>query len=130
MAEFLESINWLEVGGYIVMLIVGALVTYAKTNPKIIKEAAEAEKWLETVKASALTYIDRAENEFKGAGRGEAKFIWVVNTLHGLIPSAIRPYISKDIIEDIVQSAFDVVEDYAKLQFDKIVDEVIPDEEV
>lgn len=129
MAEILANINWIEVVGYVVMLLIGGAATYIKTNPKLLKEVTDAEKWIETIKADAVVYIDRAEREFSGTGRGEAKFVWVVNALYNLIPVKIRPFIAKKTVEDIVQSVFDMVDDYARQQLDRIVDEVLPDEE-
>ena len=123
-------IDWLEIIKAAVLILMGATVTYVRTNPKIQKEIAEVEKWLETIKAAAVAYIDRAEKEFKGSGRGTEKRKWVVTMLYGLIPDKIKPFIDIEVVEDIVQATFDVVNDYAKQQLDKLVDKALPDEGV
>lgn len=121
-------IDWVEFVKAAILILVGATVTYVRTNPKIMGEIAEAETWLEKIRAAAVAYIDRAEKEFKGHGRGDEKRKWVVKMLYDLIPDKVKPFISLDVVEDVVQSVFDVVNDYAKQQLDKLVDEVVPDE--
>ena len=92
--------------------------------------AKEVENWVEYLRGAAVEFIARAEREFEGTKRGGEKFAWVVNGLYNLLPDTLKPFIGKDLIESIVQSVFDSVEGYAKLQLDRLVDKVTePDSE-
>ena len=116
------NIPIMEILTGIIFFIVGAAATYYKTSPKLKDKTDEALTWLERLRSAAVEYIDRAEQEFKGVKRGGEKFKWVVDNLHSILPEAIKPFISKSTIEDIVQNTFDIVEGYAKQQLDKLVD--------
>ena len=43
------------------------------------------------------------------------------------MPAGLKPFFSHDLMEQIVQGAFDAIQSFAKKQLDKVVDKVIPD---
>lgn len=116
--------NWIEIIKAIALILFGGAIVYFKNSPKLQGKAKEVETWVEHLRGAAVEFIAQAEQEFVGTKRGGEKFIWVVNALHNLLPDALRPFISKDLIADIVQSTFDLVEGYAKVQLDRVVDKV------
>lgn len=62
-------------------------------------------------------YIDAAESTGEDGGR---KMEMVVDKIYySLVPAVFRPLLSKAVIQNIVQAAFDKIEDYAKKQVEK-----------
>ena len=111
--------NWTEIIAYILTVVLGALSVYFKRSAAAQNKAAEIENWLSVIKSSAEKYIVRAEREFVGTQRGGEKFEWVINYLFSLLPEWVKPYISPNMIADIVQSTFDAMAEYASMQLDK-----------
>ena len=62
--------------------------------------------------------------KFGAIDAGGKKFNEVVNKLWSLVPVSLRPIITRQMIKDIVQSTFDEVENYVKLQLDNAVDKL------
>lgn len=50
---------------------------------------------------------------------GEEKFKEAVDTIYGLIPVAVRPFITRSLVETLVQEVFDKMEEYARKQLEK-----------
>ena len=111
--------NWYEIIGYILTVIFGALSIYFKRSAAAQSKAAEVENWIAEIKGSAAKYIVKAEQTFEGTQRGGEKFEWVVERLYILLPVPMRAFITKEMIGDIVQGAFDAIADYATTQLDK-----------
>lgn len=109
------EINLVKVMEFIIPLltiIVGALSAYLKADEKI--------------RSVSIEYIVEAEKMYKDAHKaGGQKFSWVVNTLYKLVPSPLRFLVTKSFVEKVVQSTFDGIEEYAKTQLDKAVDNYI-----
>lgn len=62
-------------------------------------------------------YIDAAEDTGED---GDRKMEMVVDKLYfDIVPVVLRPFLTKKVIESIVQAAFDKIEDYAKKQVEK-----------
>lgn len=57
--------------------------------------------------------VNEAEKTDKKAGE---KMEFAVNQIYALVPAAFKPFITKAVIERIVQKAFDKIEEYAKKQ--------------
>lgn len=111
--------NWTEIIAYILTVALGALSIYFKRSAAAQSKVAEVKNWLAETKGSAAKYIVIAEKMFEGTQRGGEKFEWVVESLHVLLPIPIRAFITKDMIGDIVQGAFDAMAEYATTQLDK-----------
>ena len=93
-------------------ILLGAFSAYLKTN--------------ERLRNSSIKYIAEAEEIFKDVSKaGGQKFSWVVDTLYGIVPPPLRVIITKKFIEKIVQSTFDGIEAYAKIQLDKAIDKYV-----
>lgn len=76
-----------------------------------------------TLSSLAAGFIAEAEALYKDVtNSGGEKFNWVVERLYGVLPSALRPFIPKSLVESVVQSTFDAIERYAKLQLDKLTE--------
>ncbi|MBQ5658750.1 MAG: hypothetical protein IIV02_04370 [Peptococcaceae bacterium] len=70
------------------------------------------------------TVISYAEDKYKDATEaGGEKFTWCCEKLYAGIPVWLRPMISYQDIEKLVQSTFDEIEAYANLQLNNFVDE-------
>lgn len=93
---------------YALLAILGGFMLYYKGNAKINGKVSEL--------------IARAENEYKSTFHaGEIKFEWVVSQLYALIPPVVRPFVPRSLISALVQTTFDAVQGYAKLQLDRLV---------
>lgn len=93
-------------------VIFGALSAYFCQNEKL--------------RNMSVKYIAEAEEMYKDMTKaGGVKFNWVVETLHNLVPAPLKLFITKPLIEKIVQSTFDSIEQYAKMQIEKAIDKTI-----
>ena len=101
-------ITVLQVGGYILL---GGLSLYLKAKGNITSQIA----------SKAATIIAEAENVYKDATKaGGAKMAYVVDKLYLLVPDIFKPFITRKVVESIVQAAFDGAESYAERQLDKL----------
>lgn len=106
----------LEILGYILSIILGGVALYIKGK--------------KTITDNAVKYINEAEEGYKNLviAKGE-KFDYVVDSIYGLIPKVVKPFITKELVAIIVQNVFDQMESYAVKQADKIVDKLIGEPE-
>ncbi len=68
------------------------------------------------IEEQALDAINKAEDTDK---IGEEKLKDAVDTIYSLLPSPVKPFINKQLIETIIQKTFDKVEEYAQKQLNK-----------
>ncbi len=97
--------NW----SYIISIILGVLAAVASfvgyyfyIRSKLAKAAAGA--------------VNDAEKEDK---TGAEKLQIAVDQVYALVPAVLKPIISRDIVQGLVQAAFDKIEEYAKKQIEK-----------
>lgn len=91
----------------IISIIVGALTTYFKTNA--------------TLKEKTSQYINEAEKlHYDATNAGEEKFEYVVDKLYYLVPTVLKPIITRATISALVQNTFNSIQSYAKIQLDKM----------
>jgi len=108
--NMLESI--IRIAVPILTLIFGALSAYFRARDKL--------------RDSSIKYIAEAEELYKDNTKaGKEKFSWVVEALYDLIPAPLKMFITKKCIEKIVQSSFDAIEDYAKMQFEIAIEKYL-----
>lgn len=108
--------NTIEIVRTILMIIFGGLAIYFKCNVQLQKKIAE-------VSAKAITLIKEAEEIYAdGTKQGGERFEWVVNELYKLIPAPFNKIITKEMIGEIVQSTFDQIKEYTKIQLNKLTD--------
>ena len=113
-------INIIRVAAYVVL---GGLALYFKTNTKL--------------KSFANDYIAEAEKVYKDATKaGGTKMNYVIDKLYELVPVYMKPFFPRELVQAIVQNAFDAVEDYAKQALDKAaefvaekIEDVLDDDE-
>lgn len=106
-------------------ITIGGLSLYLKTSVKAQTKAKEIQETMALIMGEAVVYIRKAEEDYKDTTKkGGEKFNEVVDKLYSLVPDALKPIITEDRIKDIVQSTFDEVENYVKLQLDNTVDKV------
>lgn len=109
----------------VVAITIGGLSLYLKTSVKAQTKAKEIQETMALIMGEAVVYIRKAEEDYKDTTKkGGEKFEEVVDKLYSLVPDALKPIITEDRIKDIVQSTFDEVENYVKLQLDNTVDKV------
>ena len=109
----------------VVAIAVGGLSLYLKTSAKAQAKAKEVQETMALIMGEAVVYIRKAEEDYKDSTKkGGEKFEEVVDKLDSLVPATLKPIITKDRIEDIVQSTFNEVEKYVKLQLDNTVDKL------
>lgn len=109
----------------IIMLLCGGLALYFKFSTKAKTKAKEVQEIIAQITAQAVVYIKQAEEDYKDATKaGGKKFEQVVNKLYDLVPDALHSIITRDMISEIVQSTFDEIQEYVRLQLDSAVDKV------
>lgn len=68
------------------------------------------------IEKEALDAINKAEDTDKV---GEEKMKEAVETVYSILPAVVKPFISKQLVETLIQGVFDKVEEYAKKQLNK-----------
>lgn len=102
-------ITILRIVAYVVL---GGLVLYFKTNTKL--------------KSFANNYIAEAEKVYKDATKaGGTKMNYVIDKLYELVPTYMKPFFPRELVQAIVQNAFDKIEDYTKQALDKAAEFVV-----
>ena len=97
----------IQIGSTVLMVVFGGLALWFRGNQKLSGMAA--------------ALIAEAEALYQDATKaGGEKFEWVVSSLYAALPAVIRPFVSRGLVESVVQATFDAVEGYAKLQLDKL----------
>lgn len=97
----------IQIGSTVLMVVFGGLALWFRGNQVLSDRAAEL--------------ITEAEAVYKDATKaGGEKFEWVVSSLYQALPGVIRPFLSRDLVESVVQATFDAVEGYARLQLDRL----------
>lgn len=104
-----------HIAGALILAIVGYFSMFLKTRGDLL--------------SMATTLIAQAEAEYKDVSKaGGQKFTWVCETLYNGIPAVLRPFISYQEVERLVQCTFDEIEAYANRQLenfsDKLADEL------
>ena len=115
----------LEVLRSVAALFLGGLALYFKYSTKAQTMAKKVQEVIAEITAKAVVFIKEAEADYKDTTQaGGAKFEQVVNKLYDLVPVGLRGIITHEMIEDIVQSTFDEIEEYVKLQLDTVVEKI------
>ncbi|MBP1924385.1 hypothetical protein J2Z76_000238 [Sedimentibacter acidaminivorans] len=100
----------------LIAIILGAASAYYHENEKI--------------RNSSIKYIAQAEDMYKDTIKsGGQKFQWVVDTIYNIVPAPFKIILTKKMIERIVQSTFDGLEEYAKLQLEKALNNYVKNQE-
>lgn len=110
--------DYLEILKTIGLVIFGGLALYIEYNKKVQEKIAE-------ITGKAVAFIKEAEELYKDTTKaGDAKKTWVVNKLYELVPKPLNMIITRNMIDQIVESTFEEIEKYAKQQLDKQVDKL------
>lgn len=79
------------------------------------------QKYLAGIRKQAIACINRVEAEYADTTKqGGKKFSLVVEAIYSTIPDWLKMIISKDMVERIVQSTFDGMEQFANEQLDQM----------
>ena len=109
----------------LIMLGCGALALYFKFSTKAQTKAKEVQELIAQITAQAVVYIAEAEKDYKDTTQsGGKKFKQVVNKLYDLVPDALHGIVTKEMISEIVQSTFDEIQEYVRLQLDNSIDKI------
>lgn len=90
---------------YLCALLFGGLALWYQGNAKVSGRVAAL------IQRAEVLYSDWTK-------AGGVKFEWVVGRLYDLLPLAVRPFVPRSLIEQIVQTTFDAIEGYARMQLD------------
>lgn len=66
---------------------------------------------LEDIRVDAYKLFLKAENGFKGTGKGKQKMEWVVKAINGVIPNWLKIFVSDDMLKELLQTWFDNIKD-------------------
>lgn len=102
-------------------IILGAFSIYLKTSTKAQTKAKKIQEAIAEITAKAVIFIAEAEEQYRDWTGGE-KFDKVVNELYELIPDGLNKIITKNMIEEIVQSTFDEIKVYLTAKMDNALD--------
>lgn len=108
-----KNINIIEIAQWALLLILGLGAAYYRTNAKLQKYVANL--------------ISQAEATYTESKSGGVKFCWVCDKIYSMIPAPLKLIITRQIVETIVQGAFNAMAQYAKFQIDKLVNAAIPE---
>ena len=109
----------------LIMLGCGGLALYFKFSTKAQTKAKEIQALIAQITAQAVVYIAEAEKDYKDTTQsGGKKFEQVVNKLYDLVPDALHGIVTKEMISEIVQSTFDEIQEYVRLQLDNSIDKI------
>lgn len=109
----------------LIMLGCGGLALYFKFSTKAQTKAKEIQQLIAQITAQAVVYIAEAEKDYKDTTQsGGKKFEQVVNKLYDLVPDALHGIVTKEMISEIVQSTFDEIQEYVRLQLDNGIDKI------
>lgn len=115
----------LKVLQFVAYIVLGGLAIWFKTSEKAQKKAKEIQETLAELGANAVILIKQAEEDYQDVtNAGGDKFNQVVDQLYSLVPNGLNKIIDREMIEDIVQSTFDEIEEYVKLQLDKATEKI------
>lgn len=102
------NINWLQIITTILLIVAGYFITYFKKRVEIIEQAKAA--------------INAAEQAYEDVSKaGGKKMEFCVDYLYTLVPVALKPFITRDLIQKWVQMAFDSMAAFADKQLDKLL---------
>lgn len=97
---------------YDLLIFGGAVVFYYLSKKNELVVAAE-------------NAIARAEKEYKDAtNAGGKKFEYAVNLIYTALPAQFRMFFTRELIADVVQTTFNRIEEYAKLQLKETVENI------
>lgn len=88
----------------VVMILLACLIYYKSAK--------------DNIKSLCVELIEKAEIE---GMVGSEKMELVVDTLYKHVPTVLKPFINKNVIQVIAQTVFDNIEAYAKKQVDKVM---------
>lgn len=109
----------------LIMLGCGGLALYFKFSTKAQTKTKEIQELIAQITAQAIVYIAEAERDYKDTTHaGGKKFEQVVSKLYDLVPDALHGIITKEMISEIVQSTFDEIQEYMRLQLDNSIDKI------
>lgn len=109
----------------LIMLGCGGLALYFKFSTKAQTKAKEIQELIAQITAQAVVYIAEAEKDYKDTTQsGGKKFEQVVSKLYDLVPDALHGIITQEMISEIVQSTFDEIQEYVRLQLDNSIDKI------
>lgn len=89
----------------------GGIALYFKSKSQLIEKVGQL------IYTAEDFYADSTKS-------GGDKFEFVVDSLYRLVPVVFQKILSKDIISVIVQNIFNYIESYAKIQLDKVFDNI------
>jgi len=108
---------------FVAYLIMGGLVLYFKLSATAQTKGKQVQQTIAELTAKAVVFIKEAEETYKDTtNAGGEKFALVVARLHGLVPEPLQVIITEEMIGNIVQSTFNEIEEYVKLQLDKTIE--------
>lgn len=107
------------------VLLCGGLAIYFKFSTKAQTKAKQIQETIANITAKTVIFIKEAEENYKDTtNAGGQKFEEVVTKLHDLIPDGLDKIITREMIEDIVQSTFDEIEQYVATKLDEGIDKL------
>lgn len=121
------EINWLNILTTIVAVLFGGLSWYLKVSATGAKLKKAVEETLKEITTKAVEYIAEAEEAYVDATKaGGEKFEYVVDLLMKLIPDQLEVIITRETVENIVQSTFNAIEAYAQTALDEALKDRVP----
>lgn len=106
----LENVDTIiEIAAYILSIVMTFLTSYFHSSKKLQELANRA--------------INEAETAFEGTSKkGQQKFEFALMKLHSHVPAVLRPFITREMLSKMLQSAFDEVATFVTHQLDTTVD--------
>lgn len=108
-----------EVLEMVLTLLIGLVAVYFRVSVKAQTKAKQIQETIAEITAKTVIFIREAEEKYYDAtNMGGTKFNEVVDRLFALVPQQLQMIITREMIAEIVQSTFDEIEEYMRLQLD------------
>lgn len=102
------NINWVQVIIDILMIVFGFFAWYFRTKTNLVEKAKEA--------------INGAEKAYEDVAKaGSQKMEFATDFIYNYVPAPLKLFITKEVVSNIIQTAFDGMARFAEQQLDKLV---------
>ena len=101
----------IEIIKYVIILVLGAVIVYLKKYTNVIQKVNEV-----------IVEAENVYSEYENAGAKKMQFC--ISKLNEIIPKVLKPILTDEILEILIQSIFNEVSKYAEIQKQKLAEQI------
>lgn len=104
--------DWVKIILTVLLVIAGYFVSYFRKKTELVEKAKYA--------------INGAEQIYEDVAKaGGKKMEYAITYLYEFVPPLLKPFITKEMLREIIQTAFNSMAAFADKQLDKVVDKYV-----